>query len=142
MSLLDTVETNKQLENELDKIVIEELRDIYHQADVKAFAVRAKLHDSDKDKELAPYNLYRIENRNLRKDMDTVREALKQSRQEISDLYANKTVLLALIGEMFGVISHNSTEHQKDILTQTLKRELGDIDFARMNAYKKRLGLG
>lgn len=139
MSLLDTVETNKQLENTLDDIIMKELREHYYQADVKAFAIRAKLHDSDKDKELAPYNLYRIENRNLRKDMDTVREALKQSRQEISNLYANKTVLLALIGDMLGVISHNSTESQKNILMQTLKRELGDIDFARVKAFAKRL---
>lgn len=71
--------------------------------------------------------------------MDTVREALKQSRQEISNLYANKTVLLALIGEMFGVISHNSTESQNNILMQTLKRELGDIDFARVKSFAKRL---
>ena len=139
MSLLDTVETNKQLEDELDKIVIEEIRDIYHRADIKAFAVRAKLHDSDKDKDLLPYNAYRIDNRNLQQSLDNIRESLKQARQEISNLYANKTILLALIGEMFGVISHNSTKYQNDILTQTLKRELGDIDFARVKAFAKRL---
>lgn len=139
MSLLDTTETNKQLENELDKIVMEELRDHYYHADEKAVGIRTKLHDSDKGKELAAYDFYRIEYQNLRKDLVTMREALKQSRQEISDLYANKAVLLALIGEMLGVISHNSTEGQNNILMQTLKRELGDIDFARVKAFAKRL---
>lgn len=139
MSLLDTVETNKQLENNLDSIVYKELQEHYNRADQVAFDIRAKFHDSDKGKDLSPYSFYRIENRNLRKEMANVHEALKQHRQEISDLYAYKTVLLALIGEMFGVISHNSTEQQNDILMRTLKRELGDIDFARVKAFAKQL---
>ena len=139
MSLLDTVETNKQLENELDKVVMKELREHYYRADAEAFNIRCQLHDSDKGKELAAYDFYRIEYQNLRKDLATMREALKQTRQEISDLYANKTILLAIIGEMLGVISHNSTESQNNILMQTLKRELGDIDFARVKAFAKRL---
>lgn len=140
MSLLDTTEEIiKRTENELDKIVMEELRDHYYRADAEAFDIRAKLYDSNKGKELAAYNFYRIENRNLSRDLETMREALNQSRQEISDLYANKTVLLALIGEMLGAISYNSTENQNNILMQTLKRELGDIDFARVKAFAKRL---
>lgn len=138
MSLLDTTETNKQLENELDKIVMEELRDHYYQADEKAVGIRAKLHDSDKGKELAAYGFYRRACQNLQKDLANKREALKQTHQEINDLYANKTILLAIIGEMLGVISHNSTEKQNNILMQTLKRELGDIDFARVKAFAKR----
>lgn len=137
MSLLDTTETNKQLENELDKIVMEELRDHYYQVDKKAVDIRCRLHDSDKDKELAPYGFYRRACQNLQKDLANKREALKQTYQEINDLYANKTILLALIGEMLGVISHNSTESQNNILMQTLKRELGDIDFARVKAFAK-----
>ena len=45
MSLLDTTETSKQLENELDKIVMKELRDHYNQADQVAQVIRYKLHD-------------------------------------------------------------------------------------------------
>lgn len=138
MSLLDTIETNKQLENKLDEITMKKLRDHYYQADAKAFDIRARLHDSNKGKELAAYDFYRIEYQNLRKDLATMREALKQTRQEISDLCANKSILLSLIGEMLGVISHNSTEKQNNILMQTLKHELGDIDFARVKAYVKR----
>ena len=139
MSLLDTTEINKQLENELDKIVMEELQDHYYRADVEAFDIRAKLHDSNKGKELDAYNFYRIENRNLSKDLETMREALGQMRQALSELYTNKTTLLAIIGEMLGVISHNSTEIQNNILVQKLKRELGDIDFARVKAFAKRV---
>ena len=39
MSLLDTTETNKQLENELDKIVMKELREHYYRADAEAFNI-------------------------------------------------------------------------------------------------------
>lgn len=137
MSLLDTVETNKQLENKLDEITMKELREHYYRADAEAFNIRCQLHDSDKGKELAAYDFYRIEYQNLRKDLATMREALKQTRQEISDLCANKSILLALIGEMLGVISHNLTEIQNNTLIQTLKRELGDIDFARVKTYAK-----
>lgn len=139
MSLLDTTETNKQMENRLDEITMKKLRDHYYRADAEAFNIRSQLHDSDKGKELAAYDFYRIECQNLRKDLENVREALKQTYQEISDLYAYKTVLLAMIGEMLGVISHNSTEKQNNILMQTLKHELGDIDFARVKAFAKRL---
>lgn len=138
MSLLDTTETNKQLENELDKIIMEELRDHYYQADEKAVDIRCRLHDSDKGRELAAYGFYRRACQNLQKDLANKRKALKQTYQEINDLYANKTILLAIIGEMLGVISHNSTESQNNILMQTLKRELGDIDFARVKAFAKR----
>ena len=139
MSLLDTVETNKQLENKLDDIIMKELREHYYHADAEAFNIRCQLHDSNKGKELAAYDFYRIEYQNLRKDLATMREALKQTHQEISDLCANKSILLALIGEMLGIISHNSTEKQNNILMQTLKHELGDIDFARVKAFAKRL---
>lgn len=139
MSLLDTVETNKQLENKLDEIVMRELRDHYYRADAEAFNIRCQLHDSNKGKELAAYDFYRIEYQNLQKDLTAMREALEQMRQALSELYTNKTTLLALIGEMLGVISHNSTESQNNILMQTLKRELGDIDFARVKAFAKRL---
>lgn len=138
MSLLDTTETNKQLENTFDEIIMKELRDHYYRADEKAVSIRAKLHDSEKGKEFAAYDFYRIEYQDLRKGLANVREALNQTRQEISDLYANKTILLAIIGEMLVVISHNSTESQNNILMQTLKRELGDIDFARVKAFAKR----
>lgn len=139
MGLLDTIETNKQLENELDKIVMEELQDIYHRADTKAFAVRAKLHDSEKSKEFLAYSFYRLKNRNLQESLSNAMTTIRQLREETSKLYANKTTLLAIIGEMLGVISHNSTESQNNILMQTLKRELGDIDFARVKAFVRRL---
>lgn len=139
MSLLDNVETNKKLENTLDEMVLKELKHHYHRADVEAFDIRNKLHDINKGNKFQNYSFYQIQNENLRQDLRQTASALRQCRQEMSDLYANKTVLLALIGEMFGVISHNSTENQNNILTQTLKRELGDIDFARVKAYAKRL---
>ena len=139
MSLLDTTETNKQLENELDKVVMEEIREHYYQADAKAFEIRRQLHDFNKGKDFASYNFYRIENRNLSRDLETKQEELKQCRQAVSELCADKTTLLAIIGEMLGVILHNSTESQNNILMQTLKREMGDIDFARVKAYVKRL---
>lgn len=139
MSLLDTTETNKQLENELDKIVMEELRDHYCRADVKAFDIRCRLHDPNKGKELAAYNFYRLENRHLSRDLETAQENLKQCRQAVSELCADKTTLLAIIGEMIRIISPNLTENQKNILMQTLKLDLRDIDFARVKAYVKRL---
>jgi hypothetical protein len=139
MSLLDNVETNKELENALDEMVLKDLEHHYHRADVEAFDIRNKLHDINKGNKFQNYSFYQMQNENLRSDLREAMSALSQFRQEVSDLYAYKTILLALIGEMFGIISHNSTENQNDILTQILKRELGDIDFARVKAYAKRL---
>lgn len=139
MSLLDTVETNKELENTLDEVVLKELKQHYHRADVEAFDIRNKLHDINKGNKFQNYSFYQMQNENLRSDLRETMLALRQCRQDMSDLYANKTTLLAIIGEMLVVISRNSTESQNNILMQTLKRELGDIDFARVKAFAKRL---
>lgn len=139
MSLLDTVETNKELENTLDEIVLKDLEHHYHRADVEAFDIRNKLHDINKGNKFQNYSFYQIQNENLRQDLKRTASALRQCRQDMSDLYANKTTLLAIIGEMLVVISRNSTKSQNDVLMQTLKRELGDIDFARVKAFAKRL---
>lgn len=139
MSLLDTVETNKELENKLDEMVLKELKHHYHRADVEAFDIRSKLHDINKGNKFQNYSFYQMQNENLRSDLSETMLALSQCRQEMSNLYANKTTLLAIIGEMSVVISHNSTESQNNILMQTLKRELGDIDFARVEAFAKQL---
>ena len=140
MSLLDTTETNKQLENELDKIVMEELRDHYDQADQVAQVIRYKLHDQiENNKKIPSYRYYETENRNLQESLSNAMTAIHQLREEISKLYSNKTVLLRLIAELYHILDFNLTKPQMEKLTQFLKNDLDEIDFARVKAYAKRL---
>ena len=139
MSLLDTTETNKQLENELDKIVMKELRDHYDQADQVAQVIRYKLHDVENNKKIPSYRYYEIENRNLQESLSNAMTAIHQLREEISKLYSNKTVLLRLIAELYHILDFNLTKPQMEKLTQFLKNDLDEIDFARVKAYAKSL---
>ena len=140
MSLLNTTETNKQLENELDKIVMRELQDHYDQADQTAQVIRRQLHDQvENNKKIPSYSYYETENRNLQESLSNAMTAIHQLREETSKLYSNKTVLLRLIAELYHILDFNLTKPQMEKLTQFLKNDLDEIDFARVKAYVKQL---
>ena len=65
---------------------------------------------------------------------------IRQLREETSKLYANKTVLLRLIAELYHILDFNLTKPQMEKLTQFLKNDLDEIDFTRVKVYKRQLG--
>lgn len=141
MSLLDEVETNKELENRLDEIVMEELRDHYARADQTAFDIRSRLHDqTEVNKKMPSYRYYETANRNLQESLSNALTGIRTLREETSKLYSNKTVLLRLIAELYHILDFNLTKPQMEKLTQLLKNDLDEIDFTRVKVYKRRLG--
>ena len=141
MSLLDEVETNKELEKRLDEIVMEKLRDHYEQADQTAFDIRSQLHDqTEVNKKMPSYRYYETENRNLQDSLSNAMTGIRTLREETSKLYSNKTVLLRLIAELYHILDFNLTKSQMEKLTQLLKNDLDEIDFTRVKVYKRQLG--
>lgn len=140
MSLLDEVETNKELEKRLDEIVMEKLRDHYTQADQIAFDIRSQLHDqTEVNKKMPSYRYYETENRNLQESLSNAMTAIRTLREETSKLYSNKTVLLRLIAELYHILDFNLTKPQMEKLTQLLKYNLDEIDFTRVKVCKRQL---
>ena len=140
MSLLDEVETNKELEKRLDEIVMEKLRNHYTQADQIAFDIRSQLHDQTEVNEKMPsYRYYETANRNLQESLSNALTGIRTLREETSKLYSNKTVLLRLIAELYHILDFNLTKPQMEKLTQLLKYDLDEIDFTRVKVYKRQL---
>lgn len=141
MSLLDEVETNKELEHKLDEIVMKKLRDHYDQADQTAQVIRSQLHDPlGVNKQIPSYRFYEAENRNLQESLSNALTGIRTLREETSKLYANKTVLLRLIAELYYILGFNLTKPQMEQLTRLLKHDLDEIDFTRVKVYKRQLG--
>ena len=70
MSLLDEVETNKELEQRLDEIVMKKLRDHYDQADQEAQVIRSQLHDPlGINNQIPSYRFYEAQTRNLQESL-------------------------------------------------------------------------
>lgn len=141
MSLLDEVETNKELEQKLDEIVKKKLRDHYDQADQEARVIRDQSHDLlGVNKQIPSYRFYESENRNLQESLSNALTGIRTLREETSKLYANKIVLLRLIAELYHILGFNLTKPQMEQLTQLLKHDLDEIDFTKVKVYKRQLG--
>jgi hypothetical protein len=141
MSLLDEVETNKELEQRLDEIVRKKLQDHYDQADQTARVIRQQFHDPvGGNQQIPSYRFYEMENRNLQESLSNALTGIRTLREETAKLYSNKTVLLRLIAELYHILDFNLTKPQMQELTQLLKHDLDEIDFTRVKVYKRQLG--